>query len=95
MVRVEEFEDGKMILFRFFRFFSVKVINTISSDLRIKLFGANFLDELKSDLDREDAVTSIVDALEGVGRRQHDSGFAINYIRLRFVAQKPDPSRVS
>jgi hypothetical protein len=62
----------------------------INIHLRVKLFGASFLDELKSDGERDDAVTNVVEALEGVGRRQHDSGFTINYIRLRFVAQKPE-----
>ncbi|MCJ1465436.1 hypothetical protein MMC07_004054 [Pseudocyphellaria aurata] len=56
----------------------------------IQLFGGNFLDELKSDPERDEAVTNVVEALEGVGRRQHDSGFIVNYIRLRFVAQKPE-----
>lgn len=46
----------------------------------------NFL--LPSD-NREDAITSIVNVLEGVGRRQHDNAFTINYIRLRFEAKKP------
>ncbi|OXV05565.1 hypothetical protein Egran_06667 [Elaphomyces granulatus] len=55
----------------------------------VQLFGANFLEELKSDSEREEAVKNVVEALEGVGRRQHDGGFSINYIRLRFEAQKP------
>ena len=55
---------------------------------RVRLFGAKFLDELPSD-NREDAITSIVNVLEGVGRRQHDNAFTINYIRLRFEAKKP------
>lgn len=61
-----------------------------NSNLRIQLFGANFLDELKSDPEREDAVTNVVEALEGVGRRQHDGAFTVNYVRLRFIAQKPE-----
>lgn len=54
----------------------------------VRLFGAKFLDELPSD-NRKDAITSIVNVLEGVGRRQHDNAFTINYIRLRFEAKKP------
>jgi len=56
----------------------------------VKLFGANFRQELKSDEEWEDAVKNVVEALEGVGRRQHDQGFIVNYIRLRFIAQKPE-----
>jgi hypothetical protein len=56
---------------------------------RIKLFGANFLDELKSDAARDKAVNNVVEALEGVGRRQHDDAFTVNYVRLRFIARKP------
>ena len=62
----------------------------INIHLRIRLFGAHFLEELKSDPEREDAVTNMVEALEGVGRRQHDGAFTVNYIRLRFIAQKPE-----
>ena len=56
--------------------------------IRVRLFGANFLDELPSN-ERENSVANVVNALEGVGRRQHDGAFIINYIRLRFEAQKP------
>jgi hypothetical protein len=55
---------------------------------RVRLFGANFLDALPID-EREDAITNVANALEGVGRRQHDGAFTINYIRLRFEADKP------
>jgi hypothetical protein len=55
---------------------------------RVRLFGANFLDALPID-EREDAITNVANALEGVGRRQHDGAFTINYIRLRFEARKP------
>ena len=57
--------------------------------IRIKLFGANFREVLGSDEEWNDAVANIAEALEGVGRRQHDQAFVVNYIRLRFVAQKP------
>ena len=56
----------------------------------MKLFGANFKETLNSDKEWEDAVHNIVEALEGVGRRQHDQAFTVNYVRLRFVAKKPE-----
>ncbi|KAI2637676.1 S-adenosyl-L-methionine-dependent methyltransferase [Hypomontagnella submonticulosa] len=55
----------------------------------VRLFGAEFL-RLLSDDQREAAVKEVVQVLEGVGRRQHDGAFTVNYVRLRFVAQK-DP----
>lgn len=54
----------------------------------MRLFGADFLALLASDDQREAAVKEVVEVLEGVGRRQHDGAFTVNYIRLRFVAQK-------
>ncbi|KAI0883674.1 S-adenosyl-L-methionine-dependent methyltransferase [Annulohypoxylon maeteangense] len=54
----------------------------------VRLFGADFLALLPSDDEREAAVKEVVEILEGVGRRQHDGAFTVNYIRLRFVAQK-------
>ncbi|EKG14428.1 Methyltransferase type 11 [Macrophomina phaseolina MS6] len=56
----------------------------------VRLFGAPFLDLLATDELRESAVAEVAEVLEGVGRRQHDGAFTINYIRLRFVAQKPE-----
>ena len=53
---------------------------------RIKLFGAQFLKELKEH-EIEDAVANIAAALEAVCRRQ-DGAFTLNYIRLRFIAQR-------
>ena len=55
---------------------------------RVKLFGRHFLDELESDVERKKVVDNIVEALEVVGRRQHDGAFTVNYVRLRFMAQK-------
>ncbi|KAI3326818.1 S-adenosyl-L-methionine-dependent methyltransferase [Xylariaceae sp. AK1471] len=54
----------------------------------VRLFGANFLEILPSQDQRDAAVKEIVEVLESVGRRQHDGAFTVNYIRLRFVAQK-------
>lgn len=45
---------------------------------------------LATDELRESAVDEVAEVLEGVGRRQHDGAFTINYIRLRFIAQKPE-----
>ncbi|KAI0013830.1 S-adenosyl-L-methionine-dependent methyltransferase [Xylariaceae sp. FL0662B] len=56
----------------------------------VRLFGANFLELLPTEDQRDSAVKEVVQVLEGVGRRQHDAAFTVNYIRLRFVAQK-DP----
>ncbi|KAH7361369.1 S-adenosyl-L-methionine-dependent methyltransferase [Pyrenochaeta sp. MPI-SDFR-AT-0127] len=57
----------------------------------VRLFGASFLDLLATDELRDAAVAEVAEVLECVGRRQHDGAFIINYIRLRFVAQKPHP----
>jgi hypothetical protein len=57
---------------------------------RIKLFGANFREVLGSDQEWEEAVDDVVAALESVGRQQHNGAFTVNYVRLRFVAQKPE-----
>ncbi|KAI2627562.1 S-adenosyl-L-methionine-dependent methyltransferase [Hypoxylon sp. NC1633] len=54
----------------------------------VRLFGADFLALLSTQSQRDAAVEEIVQVLEGVGRRQHDGAFTVNYIRLRFVAQK-------
>ncbi|KAI1392348.1 S-adenosyl-L-methionine-dependent methyltransferase [Hypoxylon trugodes] len=54
----------------------------------VRLFGADFLSLLATEGQREVAVREVVQVLEGVGRRQHDGAFTVNYIRLRFVAQK-------
>lgn len=56
---------------------------------RIKLFGENFLEKLPTAETREAAVDHAVSVLEAVGRQQHNGSFTVNYIRLRFVAQKP------
>lgn len=56
---------------------------------RVRQFGASFFDLLGTDELRDAAVTEVSEVLEGVGRRQHDGAFVINYIRLRFVVQKP------
>ena len=56
---------------------------------RIKLFGAEFRKVVASDNEWESVVNDAAQALEAVGRRQHDGAFIINYIRLRFEAQKP------
>ncbi|KAI1080206.1 S-adenosyl-L-methionine-dependent methyltransferase [Whalleya microplaca] len=56
----------------------------------VRLFGANFLELLPAEAQRDAAVEEVVQVLEGVGRRQHDGAFTVNYVRLRFVAQK-DP----
>lgn len=58
--------------------------------IRVRLFGAPFLDVLATEELRESAVAEVAEVLEGVGRHQHDGAFTINYIRLRFVAQKPE-----
>ncbi|KAI0871704.1 S-adenosyl-L-methionine-dependent methyltransferase [Hypoxylon argillaceum] len=54
----------------------------------VRLFGANFLEILPTPEQRDTAVKEVVEVLEGVGRRQHDGAFTVNYVRLRFVAQK-------
>ncbi|OGM43897.1 methyltransferase [Aspergillus bombycis] len=55
----------------------------------IRLFCEPFLQVLPTVEARNAAVKHAVDVLEGVGRHQHDGSFTVNYIRLRFVAQKP------
>ncbi|CAI7578250.1 unnamed protein product [Penicillium discolor] len=55
----------------------------------IHLFGGPFLELLPTIEARDAAVKHAVDVLETVGRQQHDGSFAVNYIRLRFVARKP------
>lgn len=57
---------------------------------RIRLFGEPFLQLLPTTEARDAAVKHAVDVLEAVGRQQHDGSFTVNYIRLRFVAQKPE-----
>ncbi|KAI6094001.1 S-adenosyl-L-methionine-dependent methyltransferase [Hypoxylon rubiginosum] len=59
----------------------------------VRLFGANFLELLPTQDQRDAAVKEVVQVLEGVGRRQHDGAFTVNYIRLRFVAQKDPESQ--
>ncbi|KAE8343867.1 hypothetical protein BDV24DRAFT_161168 [Aspergillus arachidicola] len=56
----------------------------------IRLFGEPFLELLPTTSARDAAVKHAVDVLEAVGRHQHDGSFTVNYIRLRFVAQKPE-----
>ncbi|KAB8224752.1 hypothetical protein BDV33DRAFT_199424 [Aspergillus novoparasiticus] len=56
----------------------------------IRLFGEPFLELLPTTEARDAAVKHAVDVLEAVGRHQHDGSFTVNYIRLRFVAQKPE-----
>ncbi len=63
-------------------------ILTWRTQCRVRLFGANFLEILTTPEQRDKAVKEVVEVLEGVGRRQHDGAFTVNYIRLRFVAQK-------
>lgn len=55
---------------------------------RICLFGEPFLALLPTTEARDAAVKHAVEVLEAVGRQQHDGSFTVNYIRLRFVAQK-------
>ncbi|KAE8350443.1 S-adenosyl-L-methionine-dependent methyltransferase [Aspergillus coremiiformis] len=55
----------------------------------IRLFGEPFLQLLPTVEARDAAVKHAVDILEAVGRNEHDGSFMVNYIRLRFVAQKP------
>lgn len=57
---------------------------------RIRLFGKPFLKLLQTTEARDAAVKHAVDVLEAVGRQQHDGSYTVNYIRLRFVAQKPE-----
>ncbi|KAI1761212.1 S-adenosyl-L-methionine-dependent methyltransferase [Hypoxylon sp. FL1150] len=54
----------------------------------VRLFGANFLELLPTQEQKDAAVNEVVQVLEGVGRRQHDGAFTVNYIRLRFAARK-------
>ncbi|KAI9925475.1 hypothetical protein ASPWEDRAFT_41570 [Aspergillus wentii DTO 134E9] len=56
----------------------------------IRLFGEHFLQLLPTVEARDAAVKHAVDVLEAVGRQQHDGSFTVNYIRLRFVAQRPE-----
>ncbi|KAJ6001184.1 S-adenosyl-L-methionine-dependent methyltransferase [Penicillium waksmanii] len=56
----------------------------------IRLFGEPFLELLPTTQARDAAIKHAVDVLEAVGRQQHDGSFTVNYIRLRFVAQKPE-----
>lgn len=58
----------------------------------VRLFGTAFLEVLEEVGGAEvveGAVREVVEVLEGVGRRE-DGGFDLNYIRLRFVARKPE-----
>lgn len=61
----------------------------VANRYRIRLFCEPFLQVLPTVEARNAAVKHAVDILEGVGRHQHDGSFTVNYIRLRFVAQKP------
>lgn len=54
----------------------------------VRLFGDAFLEMLEEG-ERDGAVKEVCDVLEGVGRRE-DGRFGLNYIRLRFVARKPE-----
>ncbi|KAJ5484635.1 S-adenosyl-L-methionine-dependent methyltransferase [Penicillium expansum] len=54
----------------------------------IRLFGEPFLALLPTTEARDAAVKHAVEVLEAVGKQQHDGSFTVNYIRLRFVAQK-------
>ncbi|KAK6826618.1 hypothetical protein RU639_005503 [Aspergillus parasiticus] len=56
----------------------------------IRLFGEPFLELLPTTEARDAAIKHAVDVLEAVGRHQHDGSLTVNYIRLRFVAQKPE-----
>lgn len=54
----------------------------------VRLFAADMLECLKSDEERDSAVSEVESVLEGVGRRGA-GGMWVNYIRLRFVARRP------
>ncbi|KAF8243970.1 S-adenosyl-L-methionine-dependent methyltransferase [Wilcoxina mikolae CBS 423.85] len=54
----------------------------------VRLFAAEMLECLPVD-EREGAVEEVENVLESVGRRQ-DGGMWVNYIRVRFVARKPE-----
>ncbi|KAB8229178.1 uncharacterized protein BDW43DRAFT_315162 [Aspergillus alliaceus] len=55
----------------------------------IRPFEKPFLQILPTVEARDAAVKHTIDVLEADGRHQHDRSFTVNYIRLRFVAQKP------
>lgn len=54
----------------------------------VRLFGEGFLEAVGVE-EREGVVREVVDVLEGVGRME-DGGFEVNYVRLRFVARRPE-----
>ena len=55
----------------------------------VELFGAPFKEVLPEVGMWSDVVDRVVQVLEAVGRRD-DGGFEVNYVRLRFVARKPE-----
>lgn len=54
----------------------------------VRLFASTMLACLPA-ADREAAVEEVAEALEGVGRRE-DGGMWVNYVRVRFVARRPE-----
>ncbi|CAI7655245.1 unnamed protein product [Penicillium viridicatum] len=56
----------------------------------IRLFGEPFLGLLPTTKTRDAAVKHAVVVLEAVERQQHEGSFTVNYICIRFFAQKPE-----
>ena len=56
----------------------------------VKLFGASFLDVLRSNEERDSAVRDICDILNPVVSREEDGSIWLGYVRLRMIAVKPE-----
>lgn len=56
----------------------------------VRLFGASFLDVLRTIEERDSAVREICDVLNPVMRREEDGSMWLGYVRLRIIATKPE-----
>lgn len=56
----------------------------------VRLFGAPFLDVLRSNEERDSAVREICEVLSPVVSREEDGSVWLGYVRLRMIAVKPE-----
>lgn len=56
----------------------------------VRLFGAPFLDVLRSNEERDSAVREICEVLNPVVSREEDGSVWLGYVRLRMIAVKPE-----
>ena len=55
----------------------------------VRLFGAPFLEVLRTDEEREAAVRETCDVLKTVVSHEEDGSIWLGYVRLRVLAMKP------